>query len=147
MAITESLASTPHKESLFCPIRKKWVVASPEERVRQEILVQLITRLGFPASHIVVERGLVFFGQHASHRRVDLLCYGLSPSGILVPLLVVECKAAALNEKMLLQLLGYNAYINARCCALVNGKQVFAMQGGRRTAALPSYSSLGSVQE
>lgn len=121
-----ALSSQNKVECLWCPIRKRQVKASPEERVRSYLLSKMVGELGYIPSLIVVERKiseLVGASQQKikmPNRRVDILCYSSS----LEPLLLVECKVAPLSPKMLRQVLGYNHYIGAHFVAVANEKQV-----------------------
>jgi len=113
-------------EQLYCPIRKGWVAALPEERVRQRILSHMIDEKGFPASLIVVEKAikqlphLATEGIHSiPDRRVDVACFAKVSEG-LYPLLAIECKAVPLTSKVIHQVTGYNHYIRASFIAIVN---------------------------
>ena len=89
----------------------------PEEAVRQRLLFQMIEELGYPRSLIAVEKELKSFGVDGGiipKRRVDLLCFHRS----LAPLLLIECKAERIDEKSILQVLGYNAVVKAPFLAL-----------------------------
>ena len=48
------------KESIFCIIRKKWYLLTPEEWVRQNFILSLIHVLAYPAALIAVEKRIVF---------------------------------------------------------------------------------------
>jgi hypothetical protein len=117
---------------LICPIRKVAVSSLPEERIRVQLLCDLINKLGYPASHIAVEKELsqVPHLQGAGHRlplrRTDIVCFakGIHPTEALYPLLVIECKAVKLTGKMVNQVIGYNHYLQARYIALVNATEV-----------------------
>jgi hypothetical protein len=99
--------------TLFDPIRKKKVVATPEEKVRQH-LIQTLLQNGYPKSHIMVEVDLKkVFPSHVkvpdTKRRADLLC--LIPSHeTMKPLLIAECKQGRYNQKAAAQAEGY-AYV------------------------------------
>ena len=43
---------------ILCAIRKKWLVLTPEEKVRQFILQRLINEQGYPQKYISVEKTL-----------------------------------------------------------------------------------------
>ena len=127
---------------LFCCIRKEWVYATEEEKIRQKILGYLIHDLGFPASGIVVERSLntcVQGQEKVPARRIDVLCYG---GQLCTPLLVVECKAVPLTDKMMRQLCGYNRFINAPSYALVNSTQIVCSLRGHSRDSLPRYEEV-----
>jgi hypothetical protein len=120
-------------ESLFCPIRKEWVSALPEERVRQRVLNQMIAELGFPASLIVVEKALkqlphlaVSDRYQIPDRRADLICFtkGMICDHSLYPLLIVECKSVRLTSRVINQVLGYNHFVRSCFIAIVNHMEV-----------------------
>ena len=96
-------------DSFKCLLRKKRLVATPEERVRQSILLKMVQELGFPKGLISVERAI-------SSRRTDIVCY--TPG--MKPLLLIECKAGPLEDSALNQALGYNEKIKAPFICLVN---------------------------
>lgn len=104
--------------NLFCPIRKKEVVATPEERVRASF-IQFLIQKGFPKELILVETALSELPHIKEKilldRRVDILCYNTH----LKPLLLVECKVH-LDSKHMSQVLGYNHFIQAPFLALVS---------------------------
>ncbi len=111
------------KKEIYDPIRHKWVVAYPEEIIRQKLISFLVEELFFPIASIAVEKQLSeLLPKHLKRtkrvrRRMDLLCY---EERFFNPLLLIECKATSLNRKMLLQILGYNTYLKAPFIALVN---------------------------
>ena len=74
------------KTKIFDAIRKKFLVLTPEEWVRQHVIQFLIEEKGFPKSLIAVEQGLKLNGLQ---KRADILVY----SKIGHPLFMVECKA------------------------------------------------------
>lgn len=114
-------------DSLFCPIRKKWVAALPEEKIRQALIHNMIERLGYPQGSLALEKSLVQLPHlHASpslpNRRTDLvvLAKNIHPTHPLYPLLLVECKAISLTDKVLRQMIGYNQFVRAFFIAAVN---------------------------
>lgn len=121
-------SSPPSREQeLYDPIRKRWVVATPEEIVRQKLVMHLTKTCQFPIEVMTVEKKLSELPhllekkQSLPERRLDLLCFGPK---LAFPLLLIECKAVPLNEKMLTQVWGYNAYVEAPFVALVNENQI-----------------------
>lgn len=139
-----------------CLIRKELVVASPEERVRQQLLHQMIHHLGFPFAYLSIEKALCQIPHLAlkdctiPNRRMDLVCFckGIHPKQELYPLLVVECKAIKLTKDSISQVIGYNHFIQAYFIALANGKEIKTgwydpiKKGYTFIDFLPSYSSL-----
>ncbi len=96
--------------------------------MRQRLLLKLTDQLGFPQSHIAVELSIKQMPHleakslaRVPQRRADILCYGRSEAGEgLCALLLIECKAVALNARVVRQTLGYNRYVQARYIALAN---------------------------
>ncbi|MBA3238698.1 MAG: type I restriction enzyme HsdR N-terminal domain-containing protein [Parachlamydiaceae bacterium] len=117
---------------LTCPVRKATVSALPEERVRVQLLYDLIEKLEFPASSISVEKELSQIPHLRSlvgtlpTRRIDILCFAkdIHPTEEFYPLLVIECKAVKLTSKMVRQVVGYNHYLKAPYIALVNQEEI-----------------------
>ena len=71
---------------IFDMIRKRYVVLTPEEWVRQHFIHFLIENKGYPAQLIAVEKEIQVCGMK---RRFDLVCYDRQAN----PYLIVECKA------------------------------------------------------
>jgi hypothetical protein len=119
----------PELYQLFCLIRKKWVAATPEEKIRQNLIASLTQNLGYPLGHLALELCLSQM-PHLSHlptnkipyRRTDLVVFApnLHPLFALYPLLLIECKAVPLTSKTIRQTIGYNQYLQAYFIALVN---------------------------
>lgn len=105
-------------EHLFDPFRKKWVVLTPEEWVRQNFLQFLLQNLEYPSSLIAVEKELRL-GE--LKKRFDILVYNQAHQ----PWLMVECKAMdiALDESVLQQALRYNMGIPVDYLIITNGRQ------------------------
>jgi hypothetical protein len=126
----ETTASSSQSK-LYCPLRKVFLVETPEERVRMRLISSLLS-LGYPASLLIVERQisqlphLLAAAMKLPKRRVDIICYAqnMCISGALLPLLLVECKAGPFTAKDRRQLFGYNLHIGARFFALANSQKV-----------------------
>ena len=102
-------------EQVFDPVRKKWVVFTEEEKVRQFFIQQLIHELKIPASHISVERKITLNGLT---KRYDIVVYKDAK-----PWMVVECKAPhiPLTQEVLDQAGRYNQTLNAEIIGVTNG--------------------------
>ncbi len=103
----------------------------PEERVREDLLVKLKS-LGFPLHQIVCERALsslehIDKRKDLPKRRLDLLCYGrdIHPIHTYYPLLMVECKAVAIDKRAFAQVVGYNYHVESYFIAVVNQHQSY----------------------
>lgn len=118
-----------------CLIRKRLVVATPEELVRQKLLQLMIGPLGYPKGLISVEKKI-------GERRYDLVCFTKE----IAPLLLVECKAIELNEAAVNQAFGYNDTLKAPFICLANAAEVKTLWSERGNLVsvpfLPSYEQL-----
>ncbi|MCB1110710.1 MAG: type I restriction enzyme HsdR N-terminal domain-containing protein [Chlamydiia bacterium] len=116
---------SPQNKQIYDPIRKKWVDAFPEEIVRQHLLNHLVKDLGYPPHVMIIEKQLSELphlqNTKVPSRRIDILCL---ESETLRPLLLIECKAVSIREKMFAQPLGYNAFIGAPLICLANQEEL-----------------------
>ena len=104
------------KQSIFCLIRKRWMVLTPEEWVRQNFLAYLISVLKYPATLIAVEKE-ISLGE--LNKRFDILVY----NGLHQPWMMIECKEpeVGLNETVLQQALRYHISIPVEIIIITNG--------------------------
>ena len=107
---------TTESEEIFCIIRKRWLVLTPEEWVRQNFLHHLINTLHFPASLIAVEKTLTL-GELT--KRFDIIIY----SKEMQPYVIIECKEMdiPLTESVLAQVMRYNIPLRAPNLIITNG--------------------------
>jgi hypothetical protein len=102
--------------SVFCQVRKRFVVLTPEEWVRQNMVSHLHVDLGFPVSLMRIERKV---SGGARTKRADIvLC---NPDG--TALMLVECKAPteSLSKETFFQAGRYNRELNAALILISNG--------------------------
>lgn len=120
---------------LFDPLRSSWKKETPEERVRQELLHNMVTFLGYPKEMIAVEKSIseiphvAFSKDQVPVRRMDVVCFGknIHPSWPLYPLMLIECKQEGKLKGALDQILGYNHYVGAYFIAVAT-KGLFLLQ-------------------
>ena len=110
--------SSENKMRIFDIIRKKFVVLSPEEWVRQHVIHWLTSDKKYPASLINVEKQL---SVNKLKKRYDLVIF--QPDGQID--LLVECKAYSqnINQEVFDQIARYNLEIKANYLMLTNGLQ------------------------
>lgn len=103
---------------VFDIVRKKYVVLTPEEWVRQHMIHYLIGEKNYPQSLLAVERGLEFNGLR---KRFDLLAFNKNGQ----PLLLIECKSPdiVLNKAVFEQIAVYNARFRVIQLLVTNGLQ------------------------
>lgn len=112
-----SLSKKGNQIFVQCVLRKKKLVLTPEEWVRQHWIQFLVQHLNISAGKIVSEIGL----QYGSlNKRADLVV--LNTLG--EPDVIIECKAPEIpiNQNTFLQWSNYQKVYNARIGVLSNGK-------------------------
>lgn len=106
--------------SIFCLSRKKYIVLTPEEWVRQHFLNLLISHLDYPKGMIRLEQSIQYFN---NKKRSDIAV--VSPKGDCF--MLVECKSYTvdLNEKTLKQIAEYHKILKANYLTITNGMNHF----------------------
>lgn len=101
---------------IFDEIRKKFVVLTPEEWVRQHVIKWLLQVKNIPASLINVEKQLIIAG---TKKRYDLLVYNTQGNIALI----VECKApeVSIKQEVFDQIARYNLVLDATYLMVTNG--------------------------
>ena len=126
---------------LYDPLRRKWLVATPEEWVRQHFVNYLVSHLGFPASFIANETGIKFNGMQL---RCDTVIYNRN----LRPLCIVEYKrpAVAVTPAVFDQIARYNSVLEAPFLIVSNGMShyccCFRDGGYEFLHSIPSYEEM-----
>tara|TARA_B100001758_G_C17785988_1_gene292334 strand:+ start:55 stop:486 length:432 start_codon:yes stop_codon:yes gene_type:complete len=107
-----------NKEYIFDPIRKKYLINTPEEWVRQNFIHYLNTQKGYPLSLMSTEKLTIINNQNT---RSDIVCYNKTGK----PILVVECKSEKinLNNDVFNQVQNYNFILKANYVIITNGKK------------------------
>lgn len=111
------------KYHIFDVIRKKFIVLTPEEWVRQHVVIYLQKYHSYPRGLISVESGLKY---NKLAKRTDILVYDHTGA----PFLLVECKSfeIRLTEKTVQQAATYNKVLQAPYLMVTNGKQHYCCQ-------------------
>ena len=104
-------------------LRKKYLVLTPEEWVRQHFLHYLLNQVQYPSSLIKVEGGLKF---NRLQKRTDIVVFDRNGN----PWMIVECKASgqSINESTLRQASVYNSTLKAKYIVLTNGMKTLCCQ-------------------
>ena len=136
-------------QNVYDPVRKCWVLATPEELVRQRWLKHMIENLKFPREYLGVELELKSLPHlkdqlHLPRRRTDVICFakGIHSYYPLFPLLLMECKAASFGMDAILQVQGYNEHVKAPFVAVVSKDQLIVRSKQGDLFELPSYDVL-----
>lgn len=136
----KSVDNTVH---VLCHVRKKWMVLTPEETVRQLLIHFMINECSVPIAKIAVERKIQV---DKRTRRFDILVY----DHVLKPLLLVECKSihTKLNQQVMEQISHYNSSLKVAYLLVSNGLEnyLFKMDYKQRKYTdildFPNYSQM-----
>lgn len=111
------------KKMIFDPLRKKWLLLTPEEWVRQNFIQYLIQVKKYPAELIALEK-IIVLGE--LKKRFDILVYNKDHQ----PWIMIECKAPSikLNEAVLHQLLRYHISVPAGILLITNGDTTYGWE-------------------
>lgn len=105
-----------NKTLIFDIIRKRFVILTPEEWVRQHTLHFLITEKKYPVSYINVEKQLLL---NDSVKRYDIVIF--KNDGDVE--IIIECKAPSIsiNQVTFDQIARYNLALNSNLLMVTNG--------------------------
>ena len=108
--------NSKNKVAIFDEIRKKFIILTPEEWVRQHVIRYLIEEKNFPKSYINVEK---LIKVNDLSKRYDIVVY--QPNGEFF--LLVECKApeVKITQQTFDQIARYNLVLNAKYLMVTNG--------------------------
>jgi len=115
------LKSEEGRNLIFDEIRRKYVVLTPEEWVRQHFIRYLVDHRSYPATLIEVEKQ---FTHNQLTRRADILINSRSA----VPVMLIECKApdVKINQETFTQAALYNLKFQLPYLVMTNGMTHYA---------------------
>lgn len=108
-------------EEVFDPLRKKYVVLTPEENVRQQFIRYLNEKRLWPL-HMMGSETEISIGD--VKLRCDIVCYGKDLS----PKMIVECKrpTVKISSRTFEQIWNYALILKVEYIVATNGKETFA---------------------
>lgn len=108
--------NTDNKISVFDEIRRKFIILTPEEWVRQHVVRFLLEEKKYPKSYVNVEKIVKINGLT---KRYDVVVF--QPDGSIF--LLVECKAPGItiSQSTFDQIARYNMSLNAIHMMVTNG--------------------------
>ncbi|MDG1697615.1 MAG: type I restriction enzyme HsdR N-terminal domain-containing protein [Polaribacter sp.] len=114
------LKSNQNKTLIFDKLRKKYLVLTPEEWVRQHFVQFLIDEKKYPTSLIALEKQLTF---NNLKKRSDILIFDKKGNHEII----VECKAPAIKitQDTFDQIARYNLKLKAKFLVVTNGLEHF----------------------
>ena len=89
-------------KEIYAPLKKKWLVLTPEEKVRQEYIKRLVDNYGYSYEQMGQEVPVAEGNERGTGgARADIIVWD-SPDKVLkeAPVIVVECKAEYINTKV-----------------------------------------------
>ena len=97
-------------------LRKKYVLLTPEEWVRQHFIAYLIDHLGYPEGRMASEYTVDYNGMK---KRCDVVAFDQN----LQPVVIVECKAVSIeiSKNTFYQIARYASTLKAKMLILTNG--------------------------
>ena len=112
--------SNENKTLIFDIIRKKFVVLTPEEWVRQHTIHFLTSEKKYPISHINVEKQLQL---NDTVKRYDIVVF--NKDGTIK--IIIECKAPSIktNQQTFDQIARYNLVLKSETLMVTNGLEHF----------------------
>jgi hypothetical protein len=108
--------NSENKVSIFDGIRKKFIILTPEEWVRQHTVQFLLLEKNYPKSHVNVEK---LVKVNDINKRYDVVVF--HPNGELF--LLIECKApeVKITQDTFDQIACYNLKLKAQYLMVTNG--------------------------
>lgn len=109
---------TGTKTEVFDLLRKKWLILTPEEEVRQKMILYLLNERSFPSGRLASEYSLKVNGLK---RRADIVAFNQFGH----PVLIVECKApkVKITQAVFDQIARYNLSLRVDYLIVTNGNQ------------------------
>ncbi|MFA6923499.1 MAG: type I restriction enzyme HsdR N-terminal domain-containing protein [Bacteroidales bacterium] len=110
--------TTGSETFIFDILRKKYILLTPEEWVRQNFVQYLIHDKKFPKSLIAIEKSVKY---NKLIKRFDLLVYDKSGK----PFVIIECKAPTveISQNTFDQIARYNMTLKVKYLIVTNGMQ------------------------
>ena len=110
-------------EKIFDQFRKKWYVLTPEEWVRQNMLIHLTKSLMYPASLFAIEKEI---GLGELKKRADIVVYNYEGH----PWMIIECKEmnVPLGESTINQALLYHSRLSVGYLIITNGSYTYGFE-------------------
>jgi hypothetical protein len=115
--------NSENKVAIFDAIRKKFIILTPEEWVRQHVVHYLLEEKKYPKSHINVEKLLKV---NDLKKRYDVVVF--NPDGTIF--ILVECKApeVKISQHTFDQIARYNLTLKAQFLMVTNGHNHYFCQ-------------------
>jgi len=136
-SVSLNIQNRSGKTCVFDVFRKRFVVLTPEEWVRQSFLRFLCEHKAYPAGLIAVETSLHY---NRLAKRADAIVYNTLGK----PLMIIECKApdVKITQEVFDQVARYNFSFGVDYLTVTNGMQHFCV---KRDANASHWDSLHDI--
>lgn len=127
------------RQTIYDPLRRKEVAMTPEEEVRQKMIVWLNVRLGFSLNLMMSEYSFKYNGLQY---RADIVVFDKNRE----IKLLVECKAPSveIDREVIEQGIRYNRSLNVKYILFTNG---VSLCGYRRRDGGSEYEAISDMTE
>jgi type I site-specific restriction endonuclease len=140
------LKSENERNYIFDVIRGKYIILTPEEWVRQNIVRYLNEEKEYPLSLMSLESG---FSLYQTKKRTDILIFNREAK----PIAMVECKAASIkiNQSVFDQIIRYNLSFRLVYIIVTNGLQHYCCKIDNDNLThefmneIPSYRTINGI--
>ncbi len=137
------IKSEDNRKYIFDEIRRKYILLTPEEWVRQNFIKYLISEKNYPQQLISVE---MEFKLNKLSKRCDIVVF----NSIGKPNLIVECKSHAvrINQDIFDQIVNYNINFDVDYLIVTNGVKHYCCKLDKKSKSfafidgIPEYSGL-----
>lgn len=139
-AFDHKITESDGKLLIFDIIRKKNVVLTPEEWVRQHIIHLLISNYGYSRSLFRVERSTTY---NKLEKRTDIIVFNRDGK----PHILIECKApeVTINQYVIEQASRYNKTVEAPFLCVTNGLKTYCITIDFETGKVEQMKDLPQV--
>lgn len=131
-----------NRAEIFDEFRKKFVVLTPEEWVRQNFAHFMVNHKLYPRGLVAIEYS---FKLQTRLKRVDILVFTKRGK----PQLIVECKAAEvnINQKVFDQIARYNMAFKVNYLIVTNGIEHYACKLDYKTLSYQFIQEIPSFED
>lgn len=129
------------QQRIFDPVRRKMVVLTPEEWVRQHVIDFLHKAKGYPLSLLKVEKEFIY---NDLSKRADIVACNNTGAAMLM----VECKSfdIPITQEVFDQVVRYNMVMNVKILLVTNGINIYCclLENGdyKPLTDIPTYKEL-----
>jgi type I restriction enzyme M protein len=116
-------------DKIFAPLKDSWLIETPEEKVRQEFICQLVNSYGYHLDQMEQEKNLTEYSDRGTGQAsADIVIWKSKEDRLKNKnaFLIVECKAEhiKLTEKDYFQGANYARWSGASILVVTNGKEI-----------------------